>query len=156
MTTATRHGTTHAARSDDWMQHGLCRRVDAEIFFPEGRGGAVAIKTRQAKKVCSRCPVRLLCRDWAVETRQDFGVWGGLSEDERDGLRRRPRRKAGELSALEDILCNRLDEFEDLRGSGLELVQIADVLGTNVQTLNRVTRALEARATEASKMANAV
>lgn len=146
MTTATRHATTPTVSPSAWMQHGLCRQTDAGIFFPEGRGASIAVQTRQAKKVCNRCPVRRRCLDWAVQTRQGFGVWGGLSEKERGDLWRRPRRKAGELSALEDILRNRLAEFEDLRGRNLQLVEIADALGTNVQTLNRVTRALEDRA----------
>jgi WhiB family redox-sensing transcriptional regulator len=148
MTPPTGHATSPAAPSDAWMQHGLCRQVDAQIFFPEGRGGSIVVQTRQAKQVCNRCPVRLLCLDWAVETRQHFGVWGGLSEEERGDLWRRPRRKAGELSALEEILQNRLAEFEDLREQGLELVEIAAWLGTNVQTLNRVTRVLQERAAE--------
>jgi WhiB family redox-sensing transcriptional regulator len=33
------------------------------------------------------------CRQWALESRQDFGVWGGMSEDERRVLQRRAARK---------------------------------------------------------------
>ena len=35
------------------------------------------------KAICMRCPVRLECLDWALETREPFGVWGGYSESER-------------------------------------------------------------------------
>ena len=34
-----------------------------------------------------------LQRKWAIETGQDAGVWGGLSEDERRALKRRTARQ---------------------------------------------------------------
>ena len=38
---------------------------------------------RAAKEVCHRCPVMDLCREFALQTREPFGVWGGLAEAER-------------------------------------------------------------------------
>ena len=38
--------------------------------------------------MCCQCPVRVECLDFAMETNQDTGIWGGLSEDERRNLRR--------------------------------------------------------------------
>ena len=38
---------------------------------------------RKAKEVCQRCPVMDLCREFALQTREPFGVWGGLAEAER-------------------------------------------------------------------------
>jgi len=64
-----------------WLFDGLCTQVDTDLFFPE-KGGS----TREAKAVCGRCPVLAECRDWAVATRQRYGVWGGLSERERRAL----------------------------------------------------------------------
>jgi WhiB family redox-sensing transcriptional regulator len=32
--------------------------------------------------------VKVECLDFAMETNQDTGIWGGLSEDERRNLRR--------------------------------------------------------------------
>ncbi|MBM02858.1 MAG: hypothetical protein CMH43_03980 [Micrococcales bacterium] len=42
--------------------------------------------------VCRRCPVVDECLRWALESGQDAGVWGGLSEDERRALKRRNAR----------------------------------------------------------------
>ena len=42
--------------------------------------------------VCNRCPVTSQCLAWALETGQDAGVWGGMSEDERRALKRRRNR----------------------------------------------------------------
>jgi WhiB family redox-sensing transcriptional regulator len=43
---------------------------------------------RAAKAICDSCIVRQQCLHWAIETNQDIGVWGGLSEDERKKARR--------------------------------------------------------------------
>lgn len=64
-----------------WLDDALCRQVDSEAFFPE-KGAS----TRPAKRVCRKCRVRVECLDYALETGQRFGVWGGLSERERRAL----------------------------------------------------------------------
>ncbi|RAE30272.1 WhiB family transcriptional regulator, partial [Burkholderia multivorans] len=46
----------------------------------------------EAKTVCRRCEVAETCLQWALESGQDAGVWGGLSEDERRALKRRAAR----------------------------------------------------------------
>lgn len=46
---------------------------------------------REARAVCMACPVRLDCLADALDSRADFGVWGGMTERERRALlRRRP------------------------------------------------------------------
>ena len=51
----------------------------------------------EAKKVCNRCIVKEPCLAWALESGQDAGVWGGLSEDERRALKRRAARNRARL-----------------------------------------------------------
>jgi WhiB family transcriptional regulator, redox-sensing transcriptional regulator len=82
---------------DDWRQHAACRREDPDLFFPIGTSGPALLQTEQAKAVCRRCPVRGSCLEWAMETDQTLGVWGGLSETERRALKRRI--KAGRRSS---------------------------------------------------------
>ena len=50
------------------------------------------MQIEEAKAVCRRCAVVDECLRWALETGQDAGVWGGLSEDERRALKRRNAR----------------------------------------------------------------
>ncbi|MFJ1735182.1 WhiB family transcriptional regulator [Streptomyces sp. NPDC088254] len=76
---------------DDWRQHAECRREDPDLFFPIGTTGPALLQTEQAKAVCRRCPVREPCLEWAMETDQTLGVWGGTSENERRALKRRLR-----------------------------------------------------------------
>ncbi|MER5377323.1 WhiB family transcriptional regulator [Streptomyces sp. NPDC002132] len=76
---------------DDWRQHAECRREDPDLFFPIGTTGPALLQTEQAKAVCRRCPVQEPCLEWAMETDQTLGVWGGTSENERRALKRRLR-----------------------------------------------------------------
>ena len=72
----------------EWQLQGRCRSEDNELFFhPEGeRGPRRANREASAKAVCRGCPVLMLCRKHALESREPYGIWGGLSESEREQL----------------------------------------------------------------------
>ena len=72
----------------DWQLQGTCREEDPELFFhPEGeRGPSRRNRERAAKAVCARCPVVLECARHALAVREPYGVWGALSEDEREEI----------------------------------------------------------------------
>jgi WhiB family redox-sensing transcriptional regulator len=84
--------TTRPAVEDDaevpgeleWQERALCAQTDPEAFFPE-KGGS----TREAKRVCMSCEVRVQCLDYALENDERFGIWGGLSERERRRVKKR-------------------------------------------------------------------
>jgi WhiB family redox-sensing transcriptional regulator len=73
----------------DWHDQAACRGLDPDMFFPE-RGDSGA----EAKGVCEGCPVRLDCLEWALETNQIAGVWGGLAVDARNRESRARRKRA--------------------------------------------------------------
>jgi WhiB family redox-sensing transcriptional regulator len=75
-----------------WRDHAACLDEDPELFFPIGNTGPALSQIEQARVVCLRCEVITTCLSWAVETRQDAGVWGGQSDDERRALKRRTAR----------------------------------------------------------------
>ncbi len=76
--------TTMTRRDESWRQAAACRDSEVDMFFPASEDDA-----EPAKAICAQCPVRYECLDWAIRTRQDYGVWGGLTESERRQLRRR-------------------------------------------------------------------
>jgi WhiB family redox-sensing transcriptional regulator len=76
----------------DWRDSSACLTVDPELFFPVGNTGPAVDQIDKAKAVCGRCSVSEQCLQYALETNQDSGVWGGLSEDERRALKRRAAR----------------------------------------------------------------
>ncbi|MGP2436225.1 WhiB family transcriptional regulator [Streptomyces sp. JW3] len=82
---------------DDWREHAACRDEDPDLFFPIGTSGPALLQTEQAKAVCHHCPVRDQCLEWALDTGQSIGVWGGTDENERRALKRRlaNRRRTG-------------------------------------------------------------
>lgn len=73
----------------DWRQQAACRGADTSVFFPEEDESAAP-----ALEICAQCPVREDCLEFALITRQDDGVWGGLTGAERRRLRRRRREAA--------------------------------------------------------------
>ncbi|GAA2154372.1 WhiB family transcriptional regulator [Kitasatospora kazusensis] len=76
----------------DWRHRAVCREEDPELFFPVGETGPALLQIKEAKGVCRRCPVMEQCLTWALETGQDAGVWGGMSEGERRAMKRRAAR----------------------------------------------------------------
>ncbi|WP_331731483.1 WhiB family transcriptional regulator [Kitasatospora sp. NBC_01300] len=75
-----------------WRDRAVCREEDPELFFPFGNTGPAILQAEQAKSVCRRCPVMETCLQWALETGQDDGVWGGMSAEERRAMKRRAGR----------------------------------------------------------------
>jgi WhiB family transcriptional regulator, redox-sensing transcriptional regulator len=73
-----------AAAGQNWQDLALCQQTDPEAFHPD-KGGS----TRPAKRICQRCEVKAECLDYALRNNERFGIWGGLSEQERRQLQRR-------------------------------------------------------------------
>ena len=71
-----------------WRDHAACLEEDPELFFPIGNTGPAILQIEEAKAVCRRCEVVETCLKWAIESGQDAGVWGALSDDERRALKR--------------------------------------------------------------------
>ncbi|TDT97914.1 WhiB family redox-sensing transcriptional regulator [Streptomyces sp. 846.5] len=84
-----------------WHDQAACAHLDSHLFFhPAGeRGENFAARERAAKQICGACPVLGQCRQYALAAREPYGVWGGLSEDERAGLLRRRRPAHRRLNA---------------------------------------------------------
>lgn len=72
----------------DWRSMALCRDTEPDLFFPVGTTGAALDQIAAAKSVCTQCAARSECLDFALDSNQDSGVWGGLSEEERRQIRR--------------------------------------------------------------------
>ncbi|WP_203834042.1 WhiB family transcriptional regulator [Actinoplanes campanulatus] len=66
-----------------------CRDVDPETFFPRHAGAMNTIEIAAAVRICRQCPHITACRDWATETRQRHGVWGGTTPEQREKAKRK-------------------------------------------------------------------
>ena len=83
-----------------WRDQAMCRDTDPELFFPIGTTGQALLQIAKAKSICCQCPVTVECLDFALETNQDTGIWGGNSEDERRHMRRTAAQQARSQRAL--------------------------------------------------------
>ncbi|WP_078878724.1 WhiB family transcriptional regulator [Streptomyces sp. NRRL B-24720] len=75
--------------SERWREDALCRQTDPNLFHP-----APGCSPAPAKRTCMACPVRPECLDYALDTRQHWGVWGGLDQNELRRLNRARRAQA--------------------------------------------------------------
>jgi WhiB family redox-sensing transcriptional regulator len=67
----------------DWSDRAACLSAEPETFFPVGTTGIALDDVSVAKRICAGCAVLEQCRDYALRSRQPFGVWGGLDEEQR-------------------------------------------------------------------------
>jgi WhiB family redox-sensing transcriptional regulator len=83
----------------EWRDVAACRDSEANLFFPVGTTGLAVEHITEAKAICASCSVQEDCLQYALESNQEAGVWGGYAEDERRRLRKRwlaeRRRRAG-------------------------------------------------------------
>ncbi|MEJ8631988.1 WhiB family transcriptional regulator [Streptomyces sp. MS2.AVA.5] len=77
----------------NWRAESACAEEDPELFFPIGNTGPALLQVHEAKAVCRRCPVMERCLQWALESGQEHGVWGGTDEGDRRRIKRRAARK---------------------------------------------------------------
>lgn len=86
-----------AALGSLW-EEAACQTADPELFFPVAGAGAARREIARAKAVCNGCRVREQCLDYAIDTAQAHGVWGGTTVDERRVISVRRRRNMARRS----------------------------------------------------------
>jgi WhiB family redox-sensing transcriptional regulator len=84
------------AEAWDWQLDALCRGMAVSLFYhPWGeRGESRVAREEDAKSICQACPVIAECREHALKVAEPYGVWGGLTEKERDFLLNRNTRSS--------------------------------------------------------------
>ncbi|MGH9198090.1 MAG: WhiB family transcriptional regulator, partial [Acidimicrobiia bacterium] len=75
----------------EWQERAACREYDNVLFFGADEGESeIEKQTREAhaRSICQTCPVKEPCLEFAMETNQKYGIWGGLTDKERSSLKR--------------------------------------------------------------------
>ena len=74
----------------EWQYKGLCRTTNPDTFFhPEGeRGPSRRTRDERAKAICQQCPVIRECGEHALAVQEPYGIWGGMTEEEREAIYR--------------------------------------------------------------------
>jgi WhiB family redox-sensing transcriptional regulator len=114
----------------DWQLRGLCRGKDSSLFFhPEGeRGAARAAREQSAKEICLNCPVQKQCCEHALRVREPYGVWGGMTEEEREAHYQRQKALVRARAVREKAALAEKAKLKEklLRDHERELVRRAD------------------------------
>ena len=78
-----------------WQGQAACRGSDPGLFFGPDIEDLAARQAREtkAKRICSTCVVQRDCYAYASVRDERYGVWGGVTEDERRAARRNARRR---------------------------------------------------------------
>ncbi len=67
----------------DWRDRAACTGHSRDAFYPNDSDHAGIVR---AKRICRTCPVVAECLDFALASREPWGVWGvwgGMTPDER-------------------------------------------------------------------------
>lgn len=81
------------SEDDTWRDLAACLGFDSDVFFPDDMDAEAVAR---AKEVCESCPVAVHCLEWALETNQTEGIWGGFTRFERRAVKRRRQRRMRE------------------------------------------------------------
>lgn len=111
---------------EEWRESAVCRQVDPDLWFPEaGDNGC------DAKRVCRTCPVQPECLEFAVQTVQRAGIWGGMGERELRAI----RVKRGLSGPPKRVPAERVLELADRHWT---VPAIAAEVGCHVDTVRRL------------------
>lgn len=73
----------------DWTESAACRTRGSSDFYPplggENRTERLA-RERRATAICATCEVRNDCLSHALRHDERYGIWGGLTDGERQRL----------------------------------------------------------------------
>lgn len=82
--------TTFVELSDAIAEVGVVPCHSApDLYFVDEETPGFLVLSRYAKELCSGCPVRNLCAEYALTNHESFGVWGGMNPADRKAIRRR-------------------------------------------------------------------
>lgn len=106
----------------DWLDDAQCEGTESNVFFTD-----TVEKVQQAKSLCRICTVRKSCLDLAIRENQPYGVWGGLTPQERKRYREEMaddtlitiRQFALELIKITGKLVQRHDVYYWIRKKGM-------------------------------------
>ncbi|AGS33537.1 putative transcriptional regulator [Corynebacterium maris DSM 45190] len=70
-------------RREEWVTAATCRQGDPDALFVRGA------QQREAAELCQPCDVQRHCLATSLDNKEEFGVWGGLTERQRRALLRK-------------------------------------------------------------------
>ena len=87
----------------NWRSEGACLAADPDLFFPAAADAEAAQETARARRICAGCPVKRQCLDYAMQTGEPTGIWGGTTPQERNAVLRHRTRRTGRGGAVRRV-----------------------------------------------------
>lgn len=134
----TSHATPPAHRrlgDHTWHDHAACQGADdddPDLFFPDADD---LDRITTAKRYCERCPVVRVCLDAALESNARHGIWGGMTEEEREPLHVNLEHRL-DYSRVEAALAGR--DIHLTQAERRAVVRTAYARGVRIERLARV------------------
>ena len=66
-----------------WQPVALCRGNHSHLFFPPNTSERKEERERRELRAKAVCPVQTDCLEYAMESTEQYGIWGGFTETER-------------------------------------------------------------------------
>lgn len=124
---------SHFAVSFPHFPGAMCssRLVDPDLWFPEAIRNPEqrAQATENAVQICSSCPYKSQCLQFALDNEIRDGIWGGVVSDERNKLIGTTEKKGLRVQKLENIRI--------LLNQGFTVEQACDEVGIRFTTYER-------------------
>jgi WhiB family transcriptional regulator, redox-sensing transcriptional regulator len=67
-----------------WQERAACFGIEPDTFFP-----VTEEEAGPALTYCGSCRIREECLAWALKNGERYGVWGGMTEQQRRRIQRR-------------------------------------------------------------------
>ena len=99
-----------------WRREASCKDKDPDIFFP-----GQSESNHRAIAICSDCPVRIDCLEYAIETKESFGIWGGLLPQDRAYVREQMKKGETMTAAANAAISRRLRYAARMSGPGRKI-----------------------------------
>lgn len=78
-----------AADRPDWYDRAACRDSDNPDAFYIERGK----NATEARTTCKTCKVKRQCKNLGVNNKEQFGIWGGITDVQRRAIRNEAKEK---------------------------------------------------------------
>jgi WhiB family transcriptional regulator, redox-sensing transcriptional regulator len=80
----------------EWMDKAACVDVDIHHDAWHPNTANYLADTYEALRLCNDCPVVDECLNYALDENLEYGIYGGMTQEERRAMRKR-RQRAGKL-----------------------------------------------------------
>lgn len=112
-----------------WQDSGSCATKNPEMFYPEA-----GTRADDALAICNTCPARLPCLLWALAVGDNFGVWGGLTVNQR----RKLMRSSDIQNHWDQRRQQRNKAIVKMLRTGRSIATVAEYYQVSTRTVNRV------------------